>query len=296
MTAPALGSRTFGPWFLAARVKTLPAALVPVAVGTALASRRGQVRPGLVACCACFALLVQVATNMANDLYDAERGADTPARRGPTRVTAAGLVTPRAMRRALLLVNGAAVLLGLPVLLARGPVMIPVGGLALLAGWAYTGGPFPLAYHGLGDAFVVLFFGLVAVAGTCYGLSGTLDAGVVLAGLGVGLICDNLLVVNNARDVETDAAVGKRTLLVRLGQRFGRMQYLVQAAAGFALPFALGARVGAITLLASPISALAGRKLRRARQGRDFNRALGLAAAALLAYGVVLSVSLAPGR
>jgi len=295
MTGPAAASRSLKPWLLAARVKTLPAALVPVAVGTALAARHGVIHTLLVASCAFFALLVQVATNMANDLYDAERGADTPVRRGPVRVTAAGLITRRGMRRALVLVNTAAVLLGLPVLLARGPEMIPVGGLALLAGWAYTGGPFPLAYHGLGDAFVVLFFGVVAVAGSCYGLTGVLDYGVVLAGLGVGLICDNLLVVNNARDVETDRAVGKRTLLVRMGPRFALAQYAIQAAGGFALPFALGTRVGWITVLASPVSLLAGLRLRRAHEGRDFNRALGLAAAALLAYGGVLTLALASG-
>jgi 1,4-dihydroxy-2-naphthoate octaprenyltransferase len=281
------------PWILATRVKTLPAALVPVAVGTALATRIGPVRPALVLSCAAFALLVQVATNLANDLYDSERGADGPARRGPTRVTAAGLVSPRAMRRALLLVNVAAALAGLPVLLARGPAMIPVGGLALLAGWAYTGGPFPLAYHGLGDAFVVLFFGLVAVAGTAFGLTGRIDAPTLLAGLGVGLLCDDILVVNNARDIDTDAAAGKRTLAVRLGPRFARGQYVAQAAAAFALPFALGAARGAITLAAAPFAALAGVRFFRAREGAEFNGALAVTAAALLAYGVALAVGVA---
>ncbi len=277
------------PWILAARVKTLPAALVPVAVGTALAARRGPVRPALVLSCAAFALLVQVATNLANDLYDSERGADGPARRGPLRVTAAGLVSPRAMRRALLLVNGAAMLAGLPVLLARGPAMIPVGGLALLAGWAYTGGPFPLAYHGLGDAFVVLFFGLVAVAGTAFGLTGRLDAPTLLVGLGVGLLCDDILVVNNARDLETDAAAGKRTLAVRLGPGFARAPYVLQAIAAFALPFALGPARGAVTLAAAPVAVLAGVRFLRARSGAEFNRALALTAAALLAYGAALT-------
>jgi 1,4-dihydroxy-2-naphthoate octaprenyltransferase len=281
------------PWLLAARVKTLPAALVPVAVGTALAAGRGPFRPGLALSCAAFALLVQVATNLANDLYDSERGADTPARRGPVRVTAARLVSPGAMRRALLLVNAAALLAGLPVLLARGPAMIPVGGLALLAGWAYTGGPFPLAYHGLGDAFVVLFFGLVAVAGTTYGQAGQVDAQVLLAGLGVGLLCDDILVVNNARDADTDAAAGKRTLVVRLGPRFARAQYLAQAVAAFALPFALGAARGVVTLVAAPLALWAGLRFFRARQGAEFNGALALAAGALLAYGIALAAALA---
>jgi 1,4-dihydroxy-2-naphthoate octaprenyltransferase len=282
--------RAGSPWLLAARVKTLPAALVPVLVGTALAARRGPVRPGLALSCAAFALLVQIATNLANDLYDSERGADTPARRGPLRVTAAGLVSPRAMRRALVAVNAAAVLAGLPVLLARGPAMIPVGGLALLAGWAYTGGPFPLAYHGLGDAFVILFFGLVAVAGTTYGLAGVVDAQVLLAGLGVGLLCDDILVVNNARDVATDAVAGKRTLVVRLGPAFARGQYVAQACAAFALPFAAAGARAVGVLVAAPLALWAGVRFLRAREGAAFNGALALAALALLAYGVALAV------
>jgi len=301
---PAVGWRTLAaqrmaalpplrPWLLAARVKTLPAALVPVAVGTALAARRGPVPPGLSLCCGGFALLVQVATNLANDLYDSERGADTPARRGPLRVTAAGLVTPRRMRRALLAVNLGAVVVGLPVALWRGPAIVPVGAASLLAGWAYTGGPFPLAYHGLGDVFVVSFFGVVATAGTAFALGGALDAPAILVGLGVGLLCDNILVANNARDVVTDAAAGKRTLAVRLGPAFTRVQYACQAVLAFALPFAAGPGAGGAALLAAPLAVLAGARFARAQEGKEFNAALGLAAATLLAYGVALAAALA---
>jgi 1,4-dihydroxy-2-naphthoate octaprenyltransferase len=282
------------PWILAARVKTLPAALVPVAVGTAVAARAGALRPGLAASCAAFALLVQVATNLANDLYDSERGADTPARRGPLRVTAAGLVRPAQMRRALVLVSALSVLVGLPAAVAQ-PWLIAAGALSLLAGWAYTGGPFPLAYHGLGDVFVVGFFGVVAVAGTAFAHAGAVLPQAVLAGLGVGLLCDDLLVVNNARDADTDAAVGKRTLAVRLGQRFCRAQYALQAAAAFALPFALSLRAGAVTLLAAPIAARAGARFFRPQDGATFNAALAATAAALLAYGVGLTAGLAWG-
>ncbi|HTT71976.1 MAG TPA: 1,4-dihydroxy-2-naphthoate polyprenyltransferase [Anaeromyxobacteraceae bacterium] len=285
-------SRELRPWVLAARLKTLPAALVPVAVGTALAYRRGVGRPGLALGCAAFALLVQVATNLANDLYDSQRGADTPQRRGPLRVTAAGLVSPAAMRRALCAAMAAAVLVGLPVAFARGPEMVPLGALALWAGWAYTGGPYPFAYHGLGDLFVVLFFGVVAVAGTSYAETGRPDLAAALAGLGVGLLCDNLLVVNNARDVDTDRAVGKRTLAVRFGARFARAQYALQAVSAFALPFALGGRVGLVTLAACPLALSAGARFLRAREGAEFNAALGAAAAALLAYGLALSGAL----
>lgn len=295
MASDAMAARASAlrPWLLAARVKTLPAALVPVAVGAALAHRAGPVSPTLVAACGAFSVLVQIGTNLANDLYDSERGADTAARRGPVRVTAAGLMSAGAMRRALVVVNLAAVLGGLPALLARGPALAPVGAAALLAGWAYTGGPFPLAYHGLGDVFVVLFFGVLAVAGSQYAISGVLDPGAVLLGLGVGLLCDNLLVVNNTRDLETDAAAAKRTLVVRLGRGFARAQYPVQAAAAFALPFSAGARAGAVALLAAPVALVAARRFARAATGPEYNRALGLAAAALLAYGVALAAGLA---
>jgi 1,4-dihydroxy-2-naphthoate polyprenyltransferase len=280
------------PWLLAARVKTLPAALVPVLVGAALARRFGAVAPVLVASCGAFAVLVQIATNLANDLYDSERGADTAARRGPLRVTAAGLIRAPAMRRALVVVNLAAVLAGLPALLARGPALAPVGAAAMLAGWAYTGGPFPLAYHGLGDLFVILFFGVLAVGGSQLAISGVLDTRAVLIGLGVGLLCDNLLVVNNTRDLETDAAAAKRTLVVRLGRRFARAQYPSQAVSAFALAFATGPLPGAATLVAAPLALLAGVRFARARSGHQYNRALGLAAAALLAYGVALAAGL----
>jgi 1,4-dihydroxy-2-naphthoate octaprenyltransferase len=294
MAGPAMTLRAsvLHPWLLAARVKTLPAALVPVLVGAALARRFGPVAPTVVCSCGAFAVLVQIATNLANDLYDSERGADTAARRGPLRVTAAGLVSAHAMRRALVVVNLAAVLAGLPALLARGPGLAPVGAAAMLAGWAYTGGPFPLAYHGLGDLFVILFFGVLAVAGSQFAVSGTLDARAVLVGLGVGLLCDNLLVVNNTRDLETDAAASKRTLVVRLGRRFARVQFPAQAVSAFALAFAAGPRPGAATLVAAPLALLAGVRFARARSGPEYNRALGLAAAALLAYGLALAAGL----
>ncbi len=280
------------PWLLAIRVKTLPAALVPVAVGTALAAREGSARPWLAVLCGGFALLVQVATNLANDYYDWLRGADTPARRGPLRVTSAGLVTPTAMRRGLAAAMVAASAVGLPLALACGFELVPLGLLCLAAAWAYTGGPYPLAYHGLGDVFVVLFFGLVAVGGTFYAQAGRLDPSAALLGLGVGLLCDNLLVVNNARDIETDRAVGKRTIAVKLGMRFAQAQFAFQALAAFALPFAAGARTALWALAAAPLAAATGVRFRRAREGADFNGALGLAALTLLAYGAALTLGI----
>ena len=153
---------------------------------------------------------------------------------------------------------------------SRAVPLAPVGAAALLAGWAYTGGPYPLAYHGLGDLFVVLFFGLVAVAGTSYAQAGVLELRAGLVGLGVGLLCDNLLVVNNVRDVGTDAAVAKRTLVVRFGTRFARVQYAFQAVLAFALPFALGGKA-VVHPLSAPLALWAGTRFARAREGSDFN-------------------------
>jgi len=187
------------------------------------------------------------------------------------------------------------VAVGLPVAMARGPAMVAVGAASLLAGWAYTGGPFPLAYHGLGDLFVISFFGLVATAGTSFALGGALDPPTLLVGLGVGLLCDNILVANNARDLDTDLAAGKRTLAVRLGPAFSRVQYGCQAMLAFALPFTAGPGPGGAALLAAPLAAWAGARLARARRGVEFNAALALAAATLLAYGLALAAGLVWG-
>lgn len=233
------GTTRWGIWWSAARPRTLPAAVAPVVVGTALAGRMGGIDPAAAGICLGFAVLIQIGTNFANDYYDFIKGADTAARVGPTRAVAAGWVTPAAMKRAMLAVFAAAFLLGLSLIAWGGPWLLVIGVASVVCGIAYTGGPWPLAYHGWGDVFVFLFFGLVAVAATFFVQTGTLVPAVWLLAVPVGLLAANILVVNNYRDADTDAAAGKRTLVVRFGRGFARAQFGISLLLAFALlPFA----------------------------------------------------------
>ncbi|HYX90253.1 MAG TPA: 1,4-dihydroxy-2-naphthoate polyprenyltransferase, partial [Myxococcaceae bacterium] len=199
-------------WILAARPKTLAAAVMPVCVGTALAYGSGKGRAGPALAALAGALLIQIGTNLANDFFDFKKGADTGARLGPTRVTQAGLIAPEAVFTAAMLAFGAAVAVGLYLTWVAGWPILVIGLLSVASGYAYTGGPYPLGYHGLGDAFVFVFFGLVAVAGTYYAHALALTPLAVAAGVPLGALSTGLLAVNNLRDVETDARAGKRTL------------------------------------------------------------------------------------
>lgn len=214
-------------WILAARPKTLPAAVGPILVGAALALADGvfQVGPALAALLC--ALLLQIGSNFANDYFDFFKGADTHERMGPTRVTSAGLLSPNAMRWGMVVIFGAASLVGLYLIWAGGWPIFIAGVAALLAAIAYTGGPFPFGYYGLGDLFVFIFFGLVAVCGTYYIQAHTLPAAVIWAAVPPGLLITAILVVNNLRDLETDRRANKRTLAVRLGRQGTQLEYLL---------------------------------------------------------------------
>ncbi|MDB6115539.1 MAG: menA, partial [Lacunisphaera sp.] len=207
-------------WWEAARPRTLAAAVIPVLVGTALAAGYESADWLAAAICLAFALFVQVGTNYANDYYDFVKGADTPSRVGPRRAVAAGLIAPATMRRATGLVFGAAFLVGLLLVRSGGWWLVPIGVGSILCGLAYTGGPWPLGYNGLGDLFVFGFFGLVAVDTTFYVQAGHVFSDVTSCGAAIGLLAANILVANNYRDLETDAAAGKKTLVVRFGRRF----------------------------------------------------------------------------
>jgi 1,4-dihydroxy-2-naphthoate octaprenyltransferase len=227
-------------WLVAARPATLPAAVVPVLVGTAAALKEGaapRVGPFLGALAA--AVLIQVGTNLANDYFDHRKGADTAARLGPTRVTQSGLVAPSAVWRATLLTFGLAGLIGLYLVWVGGWPILLVGLLSILSGMAYTGGPWPLGYHGLGDLFVFVFFGVVAVTGSAYLQTGELESVALVASVPVGLLVTAILVVNNLRDVETDRAAGKRTLAVRLGRPATRLQYALLVLGAYVAPLVL---------------------------------------------------------
>ena len=226
-------------WLLAARPRTLPAAVAPVLIGTAMAFGDGALHgPAALAALTC-AVLIQVATNLANDLCDFEKGADTEARLGPMRVTQAGLVSPQTMRRGIAAVLALTLLCGLYLVWRGGWPILVIGVASIAAGLLYTGGPRPLGYMGLGDLLVLVFFGPVAVAGTYYVQALTVNPTVVAAGLGPGLISVAMLAVNNLRDTNEDRRAGKKTLAVRLGPGFARGEYIAAVVAACLLPLFL---------------------------------------------------------
>lgn len=213
-------------WVGATRPRTLPAAIAPVILATALAGRDDTLVAPAAAACLAFALLVQVATNFANDYFDFVKGADTAERVGPARAVASGRVRPATMRTVTGVVLLAAFAVGLSLLNYGGWPLLVIGVASLVCAVAYTGGPYPLAYHGWGDVFVFGFFGLVAVGATYYVQAGTVTLEAWLLGAGVGALATNILITNNYRDVETDARAGKRTTVVRFGRGFARAQFL----------------------------------------------------------------------
>lgn len=225
-------------WFLAARPRTLPAAIAPVIVGTALAYKAGSFQPLAALAALLGAVLIQIATNFANDVYDFKKGADVN-RVGPTRVTTAGLLTAQQVETGMWVVFGLAVLCGIYLVYLGGWPIVIIGIASILAGIAYTGGPFPLGYNGLGDIFVFVFFGLIAVMGTYYVQAGLPTWGVFLASLPMGALITNILVVNNVRDTETDKVAGKRTLAVLFGPNAARAEYVVMAVLAYAVPVVL---------------------------------------------------------
>lgn len=222
-------------WWLAIRPRTLPAAASGVAMGSALAWHDGsfQLLPALAALFV--ALLLQIGSNVANDVFDFERGADTEGRLGPVRVTQAGFLTPAQVKRGMFVIFALAVLLGLYLAALRGWTVIWLGAAAILAAVAYTGGPFPLGYHGLGDVFVFIFFGLAAVAGTYFVQVGSVSFAAWWMAVPVGLIVTAILVVNNLRDLESDHKAGKRTLAVRLGAQGAKTEYVLLMGAAYLL-------------------------------------------------------------
>lgn len=284
---------------MAARPKTLPAAVIPVLVGSGFAWRDGHfLLTGLVVCLL-FALLVQIGTNYANDYFDFMKGADREDRVGPQRAVLSGLIKPRQMFRGVLVVFLAAFLIGLILVAIRGPILLVIGLFSILFGFAYTGGPFPLAYRGLGDVFVLIFFGLVAVGGTYFVMTAEVTAEVMLAAVPIGLLATNILVVNNFRDMETDARADKRTLVVRFGRRFARRQYGLSLLVVLAVPIAMALRerdgLLLLPLLAVPLGWTTLRRLEPERSPRELNGLLGASAGILLIYGVSLAVAVAFG-
>ncbi len=269
-------------------------------MGTALAGARGVFSPLPAAAALAGALLIQIATNLANDYFDHLKGGDNESRIGPVRVVQAGLIEPRAVLRATFFVLALATLVGGYLVWVGGLPILVIGLLSLLFAVAYTGGPFPLAYRGLGDPFAFVFFGPVAVAGTVWVQGRVFAPEFVLAGAGVGAIVTAILVVNNLRDRETDAEAGKRTLAVRLGVRGTRAEYAGLVAAAFLVPPAGIALYGwsGWTLLA--LGALiplwpALERILTFADPRELNPALGETARGLTWYAAFLAVGFVVG-
>ena len=314
MTATAETSQARA-WLMAARPQTLPAGASPVAlgIGLAVADDRFAAVPALAALVG--ALLIQVGTNFANDYFDAVNGADTEEREGFTRVTAGGLIEPRRVKLAVAGSYALAVLVGLYLVAVGGVPILVVGLTSILAGLLYTGGPYPYGYYGLGDLFVFVYFGVVAVTGTYYvqavatveagfpvGLpAGTVTPEALLVGAAAGALSTAILVVNNVRDMETDAATGKRTLAVMLGYRYSRAEFLALLAVGYATPPALWLGFGypatvMLSWLTLPLAGLVARTVLTRTGGEALNPALERTGQLLALYAVLLVAGLTAGR
>ncbi len=292
--APASHGIPMNPWILAARPRTLGAAIVPVLAGAALASSADGFDAGISVLVLACAILIQIATNYFNDAIDHAKGADTSERLGPTRVTAAGLLPPRRVLGGAILCLVLAAVVAIPLVARGGLVILTIGLASLLCAWLYTGGPFPLAYLGLGEVFVVLFFGLIAISGTYYLNAPGFSGAALLAGLQIGLHASVLLAVNNLRDIDGDRAAGKRTLAVRFGLGFARRE----TAALVLAPFALGTGwlgfgyfwAFVLPLAALPLAWWLARACLAAQPDRTVNQLLAQAGALHAAFGLLLSL------
>ena len=287
-------------WLLAIRPATLPAAVSGVLVGLGAALGIGApFRLDTAVGCLAVALVLQITANLSNDLSDFRRGADTPDRAGPLRVAAAGLVTERQLEIAIVVTIAIAAAIGLWLTAIGGPVLLGLGVLAIVAALAYTGGPWPYGYRGLGEVFVFVFFGLVAVVGTAFLQAGQVLPLFVAAAVPVGALTTAILVVNNLRDIPTDVAAGKRTLAVILGRRATVVEYRLLLAVAFLVPVALlvagrGLPV-LLPLLTLPLALPLERTVRTFAEARQLNPVLKGTARLALVHGLLLAIGLAIG-
>jgi 1,4-dihydroxy-2-naphthoate octaprenyltransferase len=286
-------------WLMAARPRTLPAAIAPVLVGTAAAIEVAGELPRVGAFFAALigSIFIQIGTNLANDYSDAKRGADTVDRLGPVRVTAAGLVAPRSVLIATWVAFGVAVACGIYLAIVAGPVILAVGVASILAGVLYTGGPRPYGYAGLGELFVFLFFGLVAVNGSYYVQLEELDWLPFGLSVSIGCLATAILVVNNIRDIDTDRRAGKRTVAVRLGREATRRFYRALIVVAYlVLPITLLATDGpgwaALGALSAPLAIPAARPVLTRVDGPSLNQALAKTGALLAAFSLTVSAGL----
>lgn len=288
------------PWILAARPKTLPAAVVPVWVGSyALLPLDPDTEFSLLLFFSTLlsCLCIQVATNLFNDAIDFDKGADTKLRLGPRRATATGMLSRQAVFGGALGFCVAASLFALPMILERGWPIVGIGAVSLLLAYGYTGGPVPLAYRGLGELFVILFFGFIAVGGSWFVQTGKMPSGLVyLSGLQIGLLSSVLIAINNLRDIDEDRGTHKHTLAVRFGKTFARVEIMLFAITpllvgvvwlniGFSYGFLL-------PLLLLPLAAFLTSRVFRSEPSLVYNRYLALSAALLLAFAVLFTLGM----
>ena len=288
-------------WLMAARPRTLPAALAPVLVGTALAGFQHAFHPLRFVAALLGAIFIQVGANLSNDYSDARRGADAEDRLGPVRVTAGGLVPPRQVLVATYVSFGLAVLIGIYLIVVAGPLLLVIGAASILAGVLYTGGPRPYGYEGLGEVFVFLFFGVVAVAGSYFVEVRHLDWEAFALSVPVGLLAAAILIVNNVRDIDSDRRAGKRTLAVRLGRERTRAMFAATLALAFVLALAtwiLGPLTAWVALcwLAIPLAASLVRLVATHTDGPSLNGALARSGMLQLVFCVLLSAGLLLSR
>ncbi|MCL2770342.1 MAG: 1,4-dihydroxy-2-naphthoate polyprenyltransferase [Solirubrobacterales bacterium] len=286
-------------WIMAARVRTLPASIAPVLVGTSLALGAGHFHPLAFVAALLGAIFIQVGTNLSNDYSDARRGADTEDRLGPVRVTAGGLVPPGQVLLATYVTFGLAILCGAYLVAVAGPELLAVGAASILAGVLYTGGPRPYGYEGLGEVFVFLFFGVVAVTGSYFVQVQALPWQAYGCAVPVGLLASAILVVNNVRDLETDRRAGKRTLAVRLGRARTRALYTAMVAGAFICAPALWSLGMTPWLMLSwavlPLAASLVAVVRARTDGPSLNAALARGGALQLIFCLLLSAGILAG-
>ena len=282
-------------WLSAIRPKTLGAAVSPILIGTTMAFGDGKGHALAALAALLGALLIQIGTNFSNDYYDYIKGADTEERLGPVRVTQSGQVRPKTMLRNFVMVFGLATLVGIYLVFRGGWPIVIIGIFSIASGILYTGGPWPLGYLGLGDLFVLIFFGPVAVGGTFYVQALEITPVVIFAGLGPGLLATALLAVNNLRDEPTDKKVGKRTLAVRFGPGFARAEYLAAFALALILPFVLAFRTdahwfaGLSSLIIIPgYSAI--RQITAGVKGIELNETLAVTGKLIIIYSILFSL------
>lgn len=283
-------------WILASRPRTLPAAVVPVMVGSALAIYQGIFFPVYSIIALLCSVLIQIGTNFTNDLYDHLKGSDTKERKGPLRVLASGLISVKEMEWGIFLVFFTAFLLGLYLVYSVGLVILWIGIFSIIAGLAYTAGPFPLAYNGLGDLFVFIFFGIVGTVGTYYLHAQQFSSLAFLISIPVGALITNILIVNNYRDIEEDKIAGKNTLAVLLGKEFSRYEYIFFILVSFFIPFLLHFKYDFniwifLPYITLPV-AITLVKMIFIFTGPQLNKTLELSAKFSALYGLLLSIGI----